>query len=257
MKKYFRSPLSLAKGLQVEVERVIDYISNNVCYSIYYKDAPYRYIVLDSTLAKKLASYDLIRKDLDSSYSSIKCLIELIHKTSQSGEEINGWGGHDNSNYIIMKSLHQAAIITYAKCFSNSSGGKKKKRSAKRGVKLESSLIDNFPRHIRETHTLLMEQRNEYIAHGGATDLEQSFSIVIPPPNEEFNFNVITLEIHSGEMTLEHYNNVLLLINTLQEELKIMQKKKTDALIQNELLKMTEEDIAKRSVINHVVKFEK
>ena len=92
----------------------------------------------------------------------------------------------DTYNTLLIQSLFTTTIVTYAKWFTQSSGGNK--------TKLESrGILKNSPKAIIKTHELIMAYRNFYFAHSGPTALEKNFPLyIIDPkkPNEEHLFSI-------------------------------------------------------------------
>ncbi len=230
----------------VFLEREDNYRDNSVTYSFFYGEEPCRHLILNSEIAKKLAAYSLIQKDLISVYGGIKHLIELQRNSITSGQL-----GIDNENnkFLVLKSLHQAAVVTYAKCFASASGGKtKSKHNNARGVKLEKSIISDFPQAQKEAHEYLINTRNEYIAHGGSTNYEQSLSFVVISPKNKIISNILTMEAHTATTSIELLETILELVKNIQESLKVMQNKKSEIITRVHLPKITDRDIQIESV---------
>jgi hypothetical protein len=235
----------------VEVERSYFEESNSMEHTFYYKNIPCPQLILDSPAAIKLSAYELIRKDLDFVRAAVKHLIEMME---QQNEISHGFDGHDNQRFVILKSLHQSIVVSYGKCFANSAGGgNKRKKRLNRGVKLEKEFIKTLTSEQQYVHKDLINQRNEYIAHGGATNLEQAHTLVLLPPTTEFPPTIITKETHCGAMSPMYYNDVLLLVDSLQNAIRIKQKKRTESLIKNELLNLSKEEIASLVALKSVV----
>lgn len=91
----------------------------------------------------------------------------------------------ETDNTLLIQSLYTTTIITYAKWFTKSSGGKKTKLEPDETFKSSS-------KSIRETHELAMHLRNFYFAHGGSKILETSYPLYIKDPisNEELLFSI-------------------------------------------------------------------
>ena len=59
--------------------------------------------------------------------------------------------------------MFKNSILSYAKCFSSSGGGK---------VSLDAREVFKNEPELKENHFALMDMRNEYIAHNGNSDFE-------------------------------------------------------------------------------------
>jgi len=125
-----------------------------------------------------LARYALIQKDL-------KQLIEMLSIATNLASDIPDipdiQGGNNgyifdsyNESALIRKALYTSLVITYGKCFASANG---------RRLKLDKSAVFNKETDdLKLLHEQLIEVRNEYIAHGGSTDLESSsVSLVFHP----------------------------------------------------------------------------
>lgn len=230
----------------VFLEREDNQQDNSVTYSFFYGETPCRHLILDSMIAQKLAAYALIQKDLIAVYASLKCLIDLKTEFIESGEL-----GIDNEStkFLILKSLHQAAVVTYGKCFAGASGGKKNNKQNKpRGVKLDSDMIKEFPIEQKEAHEYLINTRNEYVAHGGATNFEQSISFVVISPQNKIMSDILTMEAHVASASIKLLQTILELIENIQKSLKVMQIKKSEIITNIHLPKFTDEHIKEKSV---------
>ena len=244
MQTTFEESLELSSINNISVTRNNNYDKSYIEYSFNQNAKPIEHMLVDTTLGEKLSAYNLIEKDLNSAFSTFSYLIDFISKTSK--EELQGYGGHSNNNFIIGKSLHQSAIVTYCKCFANSSGGKKSKQKP-RGVKLEKKLLNDFPDELKAAHEDLMEMRNEYIAHGGASPYEKCVSLVLLSKNYEINSEILCLEAHSGGLNVSFYHLVLKLISSLKGKLIEMQNKKRKTLYEGYLKTLPKEKIREKA----------
>jgi hypothetical protein len=127
-----------------------------------------RRVVLDSPLARQLAGYALIEKDL----RSVRLWLENIRAMHQRGpKNTNDRFAHsaDRKSYTLIKGLFVAALTFYGKCYSRCEG---------RRVKLERSQLE--PRfHV--THDEAIRFRHNFAAHSGAAKLEDvTIALVFP-----------------------------------------------------------------------------
>ena len=227
------------------LEREDNLTEYSVTYSFFEGATPCRHLILDSIIAQKVAAYSLIQKDLISAYNGIKHLVELQTKSIQNGLAVTE---NESTQFIVQKSLHQAAVITYGKCFADASGGKIKSKNKPRGVKLDRNIIKDFSLSQRQAHDYLIQTRNDYVVHGGATNLEQSLCFVVVSPNSKIISNVLTMEAHTATASIELLKTILELISNIQKSLKVMQNKKSEVITRVELPKFTDEEIKINSV---------
>ncbi len=117
-------------------------------------------ILLQTKLAQKLCGYILIKKDVNDTI----LFIEEHNKLYQTSGDVG-------SN-IILKGLTRAIVITYGKCFTQADGRK---------TWLNSDVIKS--KNNLSTHELLIEMRNQYIAHAGNSIHEKvCLPLLCPPP---------------------------------------------------------------------------
>lgn len=115
------------------------------------------YLFADTPLAKRLSGLTQIMHDLDHA----KELMSLTDTV-------------DNSE--IAYSLWMSSVITYGKCFASADGRKSK---------LEREHVKRFNPEAIDYHNALIAQRNEYFAHAGQNDYENSNVGVILAPEED------------------------------------------------------------------------
>jgi len=136
------------------------------------KNAPFA--IIESREANQLARWSLIKKDLQFSEAQLVIALNRISKLKKSTSAL-----YTDTEGVIIKSLVDAAIVGYVKCFNQTKG---------RRVKLE--IINLFStqtgkKHL-ENHILLANLRNSYIAHAGISNGEGSQMIAtVDPTNSE------------------------------------------------------------------------
>jgi len=233
-------------------EKIFDQDSGFLKYSFFYDNGePIRQFVIETTLGKRLAAYHLIEKDLNSALAGFKYLID--REDNNSLDVLSGLKDVENPEFIVTKSLLQAAIVTYGKCFANSSGNKKKSNVKSRGVKLERKLLESFSSKHQETHDLIMNLRNDYVAHGGVNELELSYTYVLVMPDSKLDKDIFVTETHVGGFEVVFYKDACDLISSIKEELEIMQNKKRTALFNKYLSELTDKDINDHSHLEVIV----
>lgn len=117
---------------------------------------PCPYVVVEGSLAKRVAGLSLIREDL-------RAVKEMLARMD-----------HHTQDFVGNKALLFGAVILYGKCFTQANG---------RGAKLDTK--DVFASsNKRQSHERLMELRNEYVAHGGNDKEEQLKIILLLDPNK-------------------------------------------------------------------------
>lgn len=121
------------------------------------------YYILDSKIAKQAAAYASMRRDLQDCMESVEYLKEI------------------NDDPIIPKmvktSLLFAAIVLYAKCFTQGEG---------RGTSLERKEVFKGEReeHLK-FHDQTMDIRNSYLAHAGNSAHESRAMVLVLNPDHD------------------------------------------------------------------------
>lgn len=136
----------------------------------FYKRKRCKRIQLESPLARQLAGYTLIEKDLR---STLVWLAEIERLHNQFDLADPAGPNHlspDREVYNVIKGLFVATLSFYGKCFTRCEG---------RRVKLERS---NIGEQYLETHDLYMRFRHSFAAHSGADRFEEvQIALVLPP----------------------------------------------------------------------------
>lgn len=161
MEKQGKSPWSLKEYIEphTQVAHRIYYYKNKIC----------KRIILDSQLARQLAGYGLIEKDLRSAALWVK-EIERIRGDDQVTDHRGSRISPDRERYNIVKGLFVAALTFYGKSFAQAEG---------RRVKLERRQID--PK-FHDSHDEAISFRNNFAAHSGAKAIEKLRVVLVLPP---------------------------------------------------------------------------
>lgn len=134
-----------------------------------YKGKVCKRIPLDSQLAKRLAGYVLIEKDLRSAGLWLS-EIQNIRGDDALLDQRGSRRSPDRERYNIVKALFVAALTFYGKAFAQAEG---------RRVKLERRQLDAG---FHKTHDDAISFRNNFAAHSGAKSLERArIAIALPP----------------------------------------------------------------------------
>lgn len=151
-----------------ETREVLDRTTGEVERFYTYKRKPCKRIELNSPLARQLAGYTLIEKDLRSVAAWLR-EIEARHTEVGQGEG-DGFGrSTDRETYTLIKGLFVAALTFYGKCFAHCEG---------RRIKLERAQLGE--RYL-STHDEAIAFRHNFAAHSGAAKLESAkVALVLP-----------------------------------------------------------------------------
>lgn len=124
----------------------------------------------------------------------------------------------ENQSPDITQALWHAAIMSYARCFTDSKG---------RGSKLDKNTINLLDKNLKSFHAFVMQLRNEYVAHAGHNSQKMTItSIALTPCSIEKKiqgvhyFSVDT--IGSGD---EHYVSMINLCSELISMVRIKKEK--------------------------------
>jgi hypothetical protein len=153
-----------------EIREVLDRTTGEVERFYAYKRKPCKRIELSSPLARQLAGYSLIEKDLRSVATWLR-EIGARHTEATKGEG-DGFGhSTDRETYTLIKGLFVAALTFYGKCFAHCEG---------RRIKLERAQLSG--RYL-PTHDEAITYRHNFAAHSGAAKLE-SVKVALVLPNK-------------------------------------------------------------------------
>lgn len=157
-----------------------------------------RIYILQSPTSKNFAGLRLILKDLK---TVLRIIQELKSMSLSSGS-------------IVKQSLSFYSVVTYGKCFAQADG---------RGVKLDSKeILKLAPIELISEHKRIIDQRNNYVAHGGLKGYEHNPVVAILSPDLE---NKKILGIQDNMMSLVDIDSQLLnfenLTNFLIDKLEL------------------------------------
>ena len=130
-------------------------------------------IQLESKLAKQLAGYTLIEKDLRNVIVWLSEIDELISDEKKSSKSIQI--SPNRETYNIVKGLYVAALTFYGKCFTRCEG---------RRVKLEKNIVSE---KYLPTHDDVIHMRHNFAAHSGADSFEEVKIALVLHPKKRSN----------------------------------------------------------------------
>lgn len=139
----------------------------------YFKRKKAPRIPIDTPLARKLAGYSLIEKDLRTVIGWLEKLEELLERRHI--EIKPGYQLIDNhEDDLVAKSLYLSSLTFYGKCFSECKGRK---------VKLERS---NISEEFHDAHDEVISMRNNYGAHSGKEKYEKVNVVLVLNPKKKY-----------------------------------------------------------------------
>lgn len=149
------------------VRSVIDPSTGDHRNYYYFKRTAARRIPITSRVAKQLAGYVLIERDLRMAATWLT-MLEKISPSSK-GKKRHVWSAtdKDEDSHAHALALFVAALSFYGKCFTQCEG---------RGVKLERSWI---PLGFEGTHDLVIKMRHNFAAHSGADKFEDVHVVLV------------------------------------------------------------------------------
>lgn len=160
------------------VKEVVEPDSGKIHRIYSYKGKVCKRIPLDSQLAKQLAGYVLIEKDLRSS-SLWLSEIQKIRGEDALLDERGSRRSPDRERYNLVKALFVAALTFYGKAFAQAEG---------RRVKLERRQLNV---EFHQAHDNAISFRNNFAAHSGAKSLERArIAIALPPKGKPVSPNL-------------------------------------------------------------------
>lgn len=129
-------------------------------HQFFFKGVPARSMSLTSPLAKQLAGYVLIERDL----RMVRQWLDRINDFPKPKRTRNVPGWHpterNDADHNLCLGLFVASLTFYGKCFAQCEG---------RRIKLNDDWI---PKGFEDTHSLVLRMRNNFAAHSGADKFE-------------------------------------------------------------------------------------
>lgn len=154
------------------IEERLDPVTGQMTNRYYFKERLCGRVKLDNGIAKQLAGYKLIEKDLRNIISWLNQIQVLMEKFD---EEEFTWEGNvmspDRDTFQIIKGLFVASITFYGKIFTKAAG---------RRVKLESTWFSSD--ELLSGHNYIMSLRHSYAAHSGEDSPEKADIILAIDP---------------------------------------------------------------------------
>ena len=151
-----------------EVQENLDPHTGEITRVYSYNGQPCKRALLDSKLARHMAGYVLIEKDLRNVETWLR-EIEARNTSEATRSGTTHIRSTDRERYNLIKGLFVAALTFYGKCFTKCEG---------RLVKLERAQLDQ---HFHNVHNECISYRHNFAAHSGAAKLEEAqIALVIP-----------------------------------------------------------------------------
>jgi hypothetical protein len=187
-------------------------------------------VILNSQQAKNFAAYALIKKDLKFVLKSFKYAISIASEKlgTENDGDVFAYRAEVDAESDILKALYISGVVTYGKCFTKADG---------RRVKLEYKDLFKDEEKYEKLHLELMEQRHQYIAHGGKTKYEKVQPILVLHPDSESNQEptLMTESFHVDGFSKEDFEEYLSLAEAVDKKLNEILDKKSQALYEKEV----------------------
>jgi hypothetical protein len=188
-------------------------------------------VSLSSQQAKNFAAYALIKKDLKYVLKAFKYAISIAHEAveEEEGGDSFSYRTEIDADADILKAFYISGIVTYGRCFTKADG---------RRVKLEyKEMFNADEKELHKLHLELMEQRHQYVAHGGKTKYEKVNPILVLHPDKESDSipTLMTVSFHVDGFGKKDFSEFLDLVKTVYERLNVMLDKKSKALYEREI----------------------
>lgn len=181
-----------------------------------------RYKELTFPEANQHARWQLIIKDLEFCESN---MTEVLKRFGAATEIIKI--DRHNIEGLIFKALIESAVVSYIKCFNQTSGRKVKLEHNELFTKGEGKKYETI-------HLYVKELRNQAIAHAGISNHEGSsmFAVYDPIPNS--NINPLALVAHTNYRVpnIEKLTEFLKLIQYVIKKSEVKLQTKLDSLCQ-------------------------
>ena len=181
------------KGYGWKVQEIIEPDTKRRRTRYFYKNKRAPRVQITSKIAKQLAGYALIEKDL----RNVLLWLHEIDEMFPDNERPNVSSiSPDRERFIIVKALYVAALTFYGKCFSQCEGRK---------IKLEKRIIDD---EYIEHHDHVMHMRHNFAAHSGADSFEEvKVALVLYPSKRVKAEPILFKELTQPDAMLSHPND--------------------------------------------------
>ncbi len=192
----------------------------------WYKGKMCKRVLLDSPIARQLAGYVLIEKDLRSALVWLK-EIDQIRGSDAFLDKKGSRSAKDRDRYNIVKGLFVATLTFYGKAFAQCEG---------RRIKLERRQIDA---EFQGAHDEAISLRNNFAAHSGAKLLETAeIAIVLPPKSKSSLLPQLYREMNQPDFALitEEGKSLAELVEHARQIPLRKISELTDKLLQEEVL---------------------
>ena len=155
------------------VKEVVEPRSGEIHRLYWYKGRVCKRVLLDTPMARQMAGYVLIEKDLRSATVWLDEIVRIRGEDAALDAKGNR-NSEDRERYNLVKGLFVAALTFYGKAFAQCEG---------RRVKLEGRQLSA---DFHEAHDDAISFRNNFAAHSGAKLLEKAeIALVFPPKSKQ------------------------------------------------------------------------
>jgi hypothetical protein len=163
------------------------------------QDTSFDYTVdIDDPKIKGYKGYASIEFDLKVVRRYLKALQAINESVANGAMEV------DELSQTLERSLYTSSIISYARCFTETSG---------RGLKLDPNDCFKGANELKTIHQRLMDVRHQHLAHAGLSDNEfifarANFNVVGNAVDWKISYDIILKISHSTEEILEFISAV-------------------------------------------------
>lgn len=201
---------------------------------------------LTSHRARQCAAMQSIIKDLELVSNTLSTAINLAisnnHACATEFDELKSFDPK-NTIDITLWALYSSAIITYAKCFTNSKSG--------RQLSLQEAQLKNLPEDSKNLYKYIMSLRHDWIAHGGNNHQESAKAIALLDP-DNWQDRAITHFFNTAYSNIPHVVLLMKFLQLVTDTHKICVERRTEwdrLLMENELLKTPLEEFKKTATL--------
>lgn len=166
---------------------------------------------LQTPIARQLAGYSLIEKDLRNIISWLDIIDSIIPPEERTDDNKIG---KDREKHNHIKGLFIATLAFYGKCFAECKGRK---------VKLEKAIMDD---EFHKIHQSILDMRNNYAAHAGEGKGEScNVALLLPARNDQHILPQLYTEITQVDLMLQEGDE-----QTFRNLVKHLQEKVNDKI---------------------------
>lgn len=216
----------------------LDGNENGYIKKIYLGNTPAGFNVVNSHLARHLCALQSMCHELNELHEDLLYTWnQWMSSKQQSHPFVNAYE-RTNPLHILLRNVYISALVSYSKCFTGSDNGRKYRLQDKQIKKYYSE--EEFA-----IHQNILRLRNDWVAHGGASENEDAHVLLIQHPYKNQPFLTVGTNIKHlpDSSSLEKIKNATLKLLHICSAFRDEKYEELDKLIKNQPLTFIQDDL--------------